>query len=501
MPDYGNVIVDAVLGGPLILERTWEGLTVGTALRAAELRIKARNTDPDEATLLHVPIVAADAPQGRILDTGATTGVARGTFSLATQAVRATLLLIATDGVDALRITARTAGYAGTNLRIAVLAAGTNAALTLTVTRTAIIGSGVETTTITIGLATDGAGLPISLVADVAYLINADVAAGALVQADIVGSAGSILAPAGEQSLIGGTGGTIDFVAGRAYVYTISLTSIDGIATIVEAGTITFRAPNDYTPTNATISGARASDTNSARYDVILNRYVDATIELFRRLRVWDMKARRSGTDPTLLTFPYRNWNPSFFPEVYDGQDDPVPANRIEVDYAQGLLRVRDDPIDETYYATFEFDYFGIEVLKAWLEVTLQELNVAGAVNRYLTHYLTVDQAPPVWDAPLTYGVLVKAYRRLAADTMLWSTRSIWPNDAAGAGAQQLAADTATQLETMYTELRAGLKWQRFIAKPTYAFAIFQSSGWGGYALGTSRFLGYTYSGRGVSAF
>lgn len=95
-------------------------------------------------------------------------------------------------GTDRITWTARAAGSAGNGISIALAASGTDTPLSVEVSGQAI----------TVNLATDGAGDPVSTADQVAAAVNADAAASSLVQASTTD--GGVVQPAAAANLTGG---------------------------------------------------------------------------------------------------------------------------------------------------------------------------------------------------------------------------------------------------------------------------------------------------------
>jgi hypothetical protein len=494
MATFGVVLRDIVQGESYTLARDVLGVPLGLAVTSATLVVRLRADDPPGAALYVGMVTAAPSPLGSIVRDGSLDGIARFTIMVPGVSERstATLLPSTTTGVT---VTAVAPGSQTDLITLGYSVTGASTPLSIDVTTTPV-GSATRVV-ITVHGATDPGGASLTTASQVVAALTADPVVSAWVTAALAeGSDGTgpiiTVPPVGLQ---GGLLGTEDARVGAVYPYRITLGFSDGSSTDFEGGTLVVRAVTNVTVETAVISGAAASETGSSRYDGILNRYVDATLELLRRLKCWDLQGRRSGNDPTVLVFPFRRWNPSFLPEVYDATDHAVPANRVQVDYTRGTIRVLGDPGYQSYYATFEFDYFGVDALQAWLDVTLQELNLLGGESRYITHYPSVDAAPPGWDGALTIGVIAKAYRRLAIDASLWGVRNIWADASA---AQQLATSLADHADQQFQEIAKATKWERYVAQPTIAYRLFESIGFGSYTFAGHRSWGAQLSGSAI---
>lgn len=474
---YGNKIVGIRTGESFFLQRTYLSVPSDRTVSSVQLIVKGTASVANNAALFSSSITTATSVYGQIFDNGAATGVAR--FQVNVPIASTHSYVVMDPGVLNTQIlwTAVKFGFAQNQISLQYVVAGNNTPLSVSITAYAIV----------VNLQTNNVGAPISTAAQVITLVNSDLIAGALVQGvNATGSTGAgIVVAVAPTFLAFGEMGTTDFIANGSYYYEIILNISDGSQVEFENGTISTVAFNSQVSKVTTISQAGASQTNSPRFDNIINSYVDSALDVFRQLRVWDMHARRSGNDEYNLVTPYRNWNTSFVPEVYDSNDMLIPPNLVTVDYANGSFRVDGDPGYEDYFVTFRFDYFGVPTLQAFLNWTLQELNVAGAANRYVTNYSTVDAAPENWDGPLTFGVLAKAFQKLSTDSGLWNTFLIWTDGQAG---QTLARETAQSYNETLNELKQGLKWGRFLARPTSQFYLFETVGFGFFMYAGSKF-------------
>ncbi len=488
MADNGESIRDVQQGQPFTIQRTAYGLPSTVQLTGATFWVKSRLTDDDANALMLIPINVNPSPTGQIVSQDATTGAVAYYFFIYGVSTSATL----TVGTLNARytVTAIKPGYQFNRVTLQQVVGGLNTPLSVGLSGTVQVnGVGVVGTVVTVNVATDGSGAPTSTANDIIAALNGHATVSQLVVATLTsGSSGvSVVSSAAAAPLTGGQTGTDGLLTTGQYLYQITLDLSDNTQLTQETGSIATRNSLSTTLTFTLMSGARAAESGSVRSDTILNSYVDANIEMFRRLKCWDMEGRRYGNDPNLIITPYRRWNATFTPEVYDDQNNPVPYSLVSVDFDAGTVRVADEAGYETYYVTFCFDYFGPDVLKAFLGQTLQELNIAGSENRYTTDYATVDATPLSWDGPLALGVLVKCYRRLGLDAGLWGTRNIWAD---GAGGQALALEIAAAADASLSELKRGLKWGRFISKPTQAYAATLASGFGFFGGYGSRFGG-----------
>jgi hypothetical protein len=282
-----------------------------------------------------------------------------------------------------------------------------------------------------------------------------------------------------------GNEGTTDFEKEGKYYYYIYQTTVQNPELqIQENGTFSPVDPRNVLQ-RASVTSAAPSNFG-ARSDRIINVYADTILHDFRQVKVWDEQVRRTAVNDYLLCSAYQNWNPSFFPEVVDGQNERVPQGDLFFDYTNGLMRVDSDDGAETYYVTYVFDLFPPQDLKNFLDLTLQELNVAGAdVGGHITTYKDVDSTPQYWDAPLTFGVVSKAFRRIATDSVFWKNFLIWVEGNNGAS---LARESSEYYQNLFLEISKSIKKVHYIAAPSPAFSVFESLGFGQLGINSSRF-------------
>jgi len=235
------------------------------------------------------------------------------------------------------------------------------------------------------------------------------------------------------------------------------------------------------------ISGADPANTGSSRTDKLIDDYLDGILEEFRQLQVWDEQARRTTTDPMTLAITYRPINTGFTPEIYDGQNRIVPPLNTTVSLADGTFSVSTDDGQQDYFVTYRFNYFPADLLQQFLKVSLLEINATATAATYVTSYDSIDAAPAYFDGPLVVGALAKAYQRLATDSMIWKNFLIWQD---GNRAQEIAGQAAQYYNGLYTELRTGAKFGKFIAKPSEYYALFRVSGFGGINQYSGKFRG-----------
>jgi len=476
MPSFGQKIQGFFAGNPLEIKRQLCAIPAGESIASAILRIKEAEDDPDTDALFFNPITITLNAFGQITDDGSDDGEGEVSFTLLGEAVAAEVNIDPPGADNTVKFTAVTAGQAGNNITIEYVdPAAASIALSVAVTDLAIV----------VTLATDAGSLITSTADDIIALITGDVTASVLVVASNVGLGTDVVPAIAAVNLSGGNGGTEDLTPGTAFPYFITLTLSDGTELTVETGTIISTDPEDTTSRTAASTNARAATFKSPRVNTLINEFIDVHLHDFRQIKVWDEHARRVSYDPQLLRLTYRNWN-DITPEVWDAQNNPVSCDEVTVDPREGTVRISGDTGLEDYFITYEFDMFPPEDLEIMLRLKLQELNVAGAADGgHLTDFSTIDQTPNFWDAPLALGTIAESFKRLSTDSGLWKNYLIWQDGAAG---QDLAASAADWYLEWYLKLANGLKRGHFIAKPTSAFELFRTIGFGFFAVGGSKF-------------
>lgn len=237
---------------------------------------------------------------------------------------------------------------------------------------------------------------------------------------------------------------------------------------------VTATTPSTTLYETADITNAVRADTGSTRKDNLINYLLDNVLHEFRQLRVWDEHARRAGG--MRLGVCYSPSNPTFTPQVFDGQNERVPDGEVSFDFDSSTFTVVTDDGNEDFFVTYEFDLFPPKEIEAFIDWTLQEINATAEQGTHVTTYSTLDQAPAFWDGIIVSGVAAKAFRRIATDNMMWKNWLIWVD---GNNGQQIAADSSAYFTTTYDELRRGAKRQNFLAKPTGVYDLFRNTGFG----------------------
>lgn len=179
--------------GPInkpVLVTSWEQFInkFGSYVQAGYLAYAARAFFDNGGSVLYVNRIAHLADP---TDRNSLTAVKSSVTLKDRRAVAATLETGAA-GTDRITWTARAAGSAGNGISIALAASGTDTPLSVEVSGQAI----------TVNLATDGAGDPVSTADQVAAAVNADAAASSLVQASTTD--GGVVQPAAAANLTGG---------------------------------------------------------------------------------------------------------------------------------------------------------------------------------------------------------------------------------------------------------------------------------------------------------
>lgn len=486
MSSFGQEIKNVVSGEPFKIERDVYGIPEGVVIQTAGFRVFVSETEQsDTNALIKTDITTTPSTGGQILDDDSdSNGVGLVSFILEKNARNAWTIIEPTGLDNDIKFSAVTAGQGGNKITITYVdLSAVNASLSLSVAGTAL----------TVYLATNGSGQVTTTANDIIAAISASTEASALVSTELIGTGTGVVTAIATVNLANGNGGTLTLTPGTKYYYRIIVkTSQDDSSQIIEAGTLLTKSEIDVRPTVAATTSARAAQTTSERVNLLIDQYLDAILHEFRQLRVWDEHARRTSNDCKLLRLTYRHLNPSFYPEVWTGQNEKLEANDFEVEYDSGALRVvstvRPDSGYEDYFVTYEFDLFPAKDLEILLNLTLQELNLAGAANGgYITNYATIDSAPPYWDAPLVYGTLTKAFNRLASDSALWKNFLIWADSAQTQG-PQIAKESASYYNEQMNNLTQSLKKLHLVASPSSSFDLFRQVGFGFFAVGGSKF-------------
>jgi hypothetical protein len=487
-----SVINNVFQGNSVQINRKIIGFPLDRTLDNAALWIlPSSQADVDLTTAdIYVPITTTDSAQfGHINDDGAGKGDGELFFIIPGSPSTAEID-IDPSGVDnTVRFTAVLAGQLENNISIEYV---DPAAPSISLS----VSTDLDTKTITITLATDGGSLITSTAADIIALVNGDPDASSLVTASPIGTVTGVVTAISPTNLAGGNNSTAELDPNDNQPFLMHVYLDNGNIHYVEQGTIRVIDPNNPTPpTTADATNARAARTTSTRLNNIINSYMDAVLHSFRELRVWDEHARRMGDDPLSLMACYRPWNFAYQPEVYDANNNRIEPSNVTFDYDNAVFRVNSDTGYNDYFVTYEFDYFPVNELIPLVNLTLAELNVAGASDGgHVTNYGSVDETPEYWDGPIAIGALAKAFQRLATDSGLWKNYLIWADpEGAGTGGemgQQLAQNARDYFTDLWLNLSVSLKRVHLIASPTGAYEQFSSIGFGFFATEGSKFRG-----------
>jgi hypothetical protein len=262
------------------------------------------------------------------------------------------------------------------------------------------------------------------------------------------------------------------------YHYRIELTGSYLAGTqVLEVGKLLSLSMETQTLTAMSTTADPSSDTYSERVQRLIDAYLDNILHDYRQLKVWDEHARRSAHDPLDLKLTYPHMNRVIPPEIYDQTQQPIAIDRIIADYDRSLVRVKGDDGNQDYFVTYEMNLFPPEDLYHLLNLTLMEINAtAPPTGGRLTSYLTIDEAPLVWDAPLVLGTAAKAFLRLASDGTLWRNRLIWADGGEG---QQVAMSQAQTYFQGFQSTALATKMGHYLARPTAVYDLFRVTGFG----------------------
>jgi hypothetical protein len=227
---------------------------------------------------------------------------------------------------------------------------------------------------------------------------------------------------------------------------------------------------NAETTETALATSARPASTSSDRVNRLIDGHLDTLLRDFRRVRVWDERARRKRGTTDTFRATYRPWNPGAFLEVWDDANEPVPESDFSADYLNGeVVILTGEAGYRSYYLTYEFDLFPPEQLAILLTIALNSINTTVEAGTHLTRYDSIDAAPPYWDAPLVYGAAMLAFGRLAAENSFWHNWLIFQDGGVGI---QAAAAAQTWYQSLFRELAVGVKREHLLAKPGLEAAL-----------------------------
>lgn len=265
-----------------------------------------------------------------------------------------------------------------------------------------------------------------------------------------------------------------------AYHYKIWLTTDYAGTFVYEEGTIEPILERTDLGSALATNAVASSHLLTERTRKLIDEYLDTIIHDFRQLRVWDEHARRDPNDPKRLWLTYQNWNSRFYPQVFDGGNNPITADKLQIDFKHGTLVVTTDDGNQDYFVTYEMNLFPADQLLALLQLTLMEINSTAEQGTHLTYYPDIDHSPPFWDGPLVYGTVAKAFRRLQTDGTLWKNFLIWQD---GNNGQTIASEASSYYQAQFDDLRKSLKRGQYLAKPGLLYQFFTAKGFGGSGL------------------
>lgn len=270
--------------------------------------------------------------------------------------------------------------------------------------------------------------------------------------------------------------------AKKQYLYTLQATLGSDPPAILEKGVLLpLTSKADFAEAFHSSAGGAVKNLND-RYVRLIDNYLDSLLGTFRELRVWDEHVRRDANDPKRLISTWPQWNHRHRPEIFDGQNQAVPFYKLKFDYEKGTFSVDGDSGHSDYFATYRFNYFPAKLLQAYIDLTLQELNVSSIQGRRVV-YEAVDQTPEWYDAPLVFGALAKAYKKLQLDSALWVNSLIWKDIGSGSS---VAGDMAAYYSGKLDVAMESLNLDNSIGRASSAFELFRYVGFAPYGSASS---------------
>jgi hypothetical protein len=172
----------------------------------------------------------------------------------------------------------------------------------------------------------------------------------------------------------------------------------------------------------------------------------------FRQIEIHDEQAtlHPNRTDWTTV---FGNWLQDYSLKIRKNGEPQLISSVTDIDYVAGTFRVgsptlgADNRPKDMVEATYEFDYFPVDVLESFLVVSVSNVNT-GAFGPPTAY--TVETAPTHWEGVLTDLAFAMAMERILLDYDLWKYRLIY---AVGPEAvyEGSGGDIVQQIETLKT--------------------------------------------------
>jgi len=191
----------------------------------------------------------------------------------------------------------------------------------------------------------------------------------------------------------------------------------------------------------------------SVNYNDLVDNYLTPRLLTFRQITINDEPAVLKP-DKATWKVTYGNWNhgTALSDTVSIRKNGTVisDVSVTSINYVYGTFQV--NPIDlgpdlkarDTVEATYEWDYFPVEVLKSFLLQAVQIVNTSawGSSTSY-----TIDSMPEQWKGVVTDLAFALAIERILLDYDLWKWRLVY---AIGPGEiESSGGDIVNQLQTL----------------------------------------------------
>lgn len=222
------------------------------------------------------------------------------------------------------------------------------------------------------------------------------------------------------------------------------------------------------------------------KYDELIDVYLTPLLTRFREITIYD-EPSTLGVDRTYWKQTYGNWNETAKYAIFKNGGQALSESETTVDKAHGTFVVNDGFAEgDNFTCTYTFDYFGAEVIKGFLDTSVDIVNAAasGTPAEY-----TIQTMPPSWRGVVADLTAAKLMEKLILDYSVWPGRLIY----ALTGNQLEAGDSSIKdlFETLkrnfeeraYKSLENEVfKYGNLLSRPTGAYwAAIRTNG-GGWA-------------------
>jgi hypothetical protein len=198
------------------------------------------------------------------------------------------------------------------------------------------------------------------------------------------------------------------------------------------------------------------------RMNYLIDDLLTPRVLPFRMICFYDLPMRLCPDGETWKA-PYGNWLEGS--DCYEVNKNGCPlllSDMVDFDPLMGSFKLAggtelgpDNRPRDVVEATFQFDYFPVELMEAYLKQALQNIN-AGAFGPPTCYGICSNPPPSYWDGVIVDMAFAHMMEKILLDYNLWKYKLIFaigPNEVEGGG-----GDIVGQIETLKqnAETRAG---------------------------------------------